>query len=97
MHVIIHLVKNNEPAEKTRLPDRIGSMIFWKRGKKWIVGIALLIPAALALNIVIYLVWPDVSRLQKERPGKTSFMEYRERQWKREGIEKKDQPAMGAA
>ncbi len=64
-------------------------MIFWKRGKKWIAGIALLIAAALALNIVIYLVWPDVSRLQKERPGKTSFMDYRERQWKREGTKKK--------
>lgn len=28
---------------------------------------------------------PDVSKLKKENPGKTSFMEYREREWKREG------------
>jgi monofunctional biosynthetic peptidoglycan transglycosylase len=41
------------------------------------------------MNMAIYIVWPDVSRLQKERPGKTSFMDYRERQWKREGAKKK--------
>jgi monofunctional biosynthetic peptidoglycan transglycosylase len=57
--------------------------------KKWSAGVAILIAAALALNIAIYLVWPDVSRLQKERSGKTSFMAYRERQWKREGAKKK--------
>jgi len=28
---------------------------------------------------------PDVSRLKKENPQKTSFMEYRENEWKREG------------
>lgn len=28
---------------------------------------------------------PDVSRLKKENPPKTSFMEYRENEWKREG------------
>ena len=28
---------------------------------------------------------PDVSRLKKENPKKTSFMEYRENEWKREG------------
>jgi monofunctional biosynthetic peptidoglycan transglycosylase len=57
-------------------------------GKKWMAGGAILIAVALALNIAIYLLWPDVSRLQKERPGKTSFMAYRERQWKREGVKK---------
>ena len=57
-------------------------------GKKWAAGVAVLIVAALSLNVAVYLVWPDVSRLQKERPGKTSFMTYRERQWKREGVKK---------
>ena len=57
--------------------------------KKWTAGVAILIAAALVMNMAIYLVWPDVSRLQKERPGKTSFMAYRERQWKREGAKKK--------
>jgi monofunctional biosynthetic peptidoglycan transglycosylase len=28
---------------------------------------------------------PDVSRLKRENPKKTSFMEYREREWRREG------------
>ncbi len=56
-------------------------------GKKWAAGVAVLI-AALSLNVAVYLVWPDVSRLQKERPGRTSFMTYRERQWKREGVKK---------
>lgn len=31
------------------------------------------------------LFFPDVSSLKKENPGKTAFMEYREREWKREG------------
>jgi monofunctional glycosyltransferase len=58
-------------------------------GKKWISGIAILIAAALVLNVTVYLVWPDVSRLKRGLPGKTSFMDYRERQWKREGVKKK--------
>jgi monofunctional biosynthetic peptidoglycan transglycosylase len=60
-----------------------------KMVKRWTAGIAILIAAALVFNIAIYLVWPDVSRLKKGLPGKTSFMAYRERQWKREGVKKK--------
>jgi len=56
--------------------------------KKWSIGIAVLIAAGLLSNIVFYFVYPDVSRLRKERPGKTSFMEYRERQWQREGVKR---------
>jgi len=56
--------------------------------RQWSAGIAILLAAGLILNIVFYLVYPDVSRLNKERPGKTSFMEYRERQWQREGVHK---------
>ena len=56
--------------------------------KKWSIGIAILIAAGLLSNIAFYLVYPDVSRLKKERPGKTSFMEYRERQWQREGVQR---------
>ncbi len=58
-------------------------------GKKLASGVAILIAAALVLNMAIYLVWPDITRLKKERPGKTSFMAYREREWKREGVKKK--------
>lgn len=32
-----------------------------------------------------YLVFPDVSSLKKNNPKKTSFMEYRENQWKNQG------------
>ncbi len=32
-----------------------------------------------------YLVFPDVSSLKKKNPKKTSFMEYRENQWKNQG------------
>jgi monofunctional glycosyltransferase len=35
---------------------------------------------------ILYLFFvPDVSKLKKENPKKTSFMEYREREWQREG------------
>ena len=47
-----------------------------------------LVPLFLILSggIILYLVmFPDVGRLKTENPGKTSFMEYREREWQREG------------
>ncbi|MBI5101425.1 MAG: monofunctional biosynthetic peptidoglycan transglycosylase [Nitrospirae bacterium] len=46
-----------------------------------------LIVAALFLAgfIVFNLVYPDVSTLKKENPKKTAFMEYREKEWKKEG------------
>ena len=47
-----------------------------------------LFPLFLILSggIIFYLVmFPNVGRLKTENPGKTSFMEYREREWEREG------------
>jgi monofunctional biosynthetic peptidoglycan transglycosylase len=39
-----------------------------------------------AVLIVLYLILvPDVSRLKKENPKKTSFMEYREKEWQGKG------------
>ncbi|MBA4391270.1 MAG: monofunctional biosynthetic peptidoglycan transglycosylase [Syntrophus sp. (in: bacteria)] len=35
--------------------------------------------------VVFYFVYPDVSKLKKENPRKTSFMEYREAQWQSKG------------
>ena len=32
-----------------------------------------------------YLVYPDVSKLKKQNPGKTSFMEYRENEYSTKG------------
>jgi monofunctional biosynthetic peptidoglycan transglycosylase len=40
----------------------------------------------IAAGLTLYLFFvPDVSRLKKENPKKTSFMEYREREWRRQG------------
>ncbi|RPI37684.1 MAG: monofunctional biosynthetic peptidoglycan transglycosylase [Nitrospiraceae bacterium] len=39
----------------------------------------------LSIFIVFQFVYPDVSHLKKKNPGKTSFMTYRETEWKREG------------
>lgn len=49
--------------------------------------------AALSLFIVVdvgrYLFFPDISRLQKEKPIPTAFMQHRMQQWEDEGQEKK--------
>lgn len=37
------------------------------------------------LFVVFQFVYPDVSELKKKNPGKTSFMAFREKEWKREG------------
>lgn len=37
------------------------------------------------LAITFYSIFPDISRLKKENPGKTSFMKYREREWMEKG------------
>jgi monofunctional biosynthetic peptidoglycan transglycosylase len=36
-----------------------------------------------------YIFYPSVSDLNKKRPGKTAFMEYREKIWKEKGIKRK--------
>ncbi len=58
-------------------------------GKRWAAFIVILISVVFISPIVVYLVHPNVSRLKQERPTKTAFMEYRERQWQREGIRKR--------
>jgi monofunctional biosynthetic peptidoglycan transglycosylase len=40
---------------------------------------------SLIVGIGFYMAYPDVSRLKKENPKKTSFMEYREEEWKKRG------------
>ncbi|MCX5818323.1 MAG: monofunctional biosynthetic peptidoglycan transglycosylase [Deltaproteobacteria bacterium] len=56
--------------------------------KKWIWRAAIVLAAALLLNIAFYLVYPDISRLKREHPAKTAFMAYRERQWEQAGLHK---------
>lgn len=44
-----------------------------------------LVLLSLIAGIGFYTVYPDVSRLKKENPKKTSFIEYREEEWKKRG------------
>ncbi|NPU83578.1 MAG: monofunctional biosynthetic peptidoglycan transglycosylase [Syntrophaceae bacterium] len=56
-----------------------------KRNRKWI-WLLLAIPVVwMTGSIGLSFVWPDVSKLRKTNPVKTSFMEYREDEWKSEG------------
>lgn len=57
-----------------------------KRSFRRILPAALLAcGAAVLLSIVYYFFFPDVAKLRKSNPGKTSFMEYREAEWKEAG------------
>ncbi|HVN71083.1 MAG TPA: monofunctional biosynthetic peptidoglycan transglycosylase [Desulfomonilia bacterium] len=56
--------------------------------KKTIVYASVTIAALIIFDIALYFVYPDVSALKKENPGKTGFMEYREREWAIKGVRK---------
>ncbi len=59
------------------------------RLKKIVLYVAAVVFAAILLNICYYLVFPDVSKLKKVNPRKTSFMEYREKEWQAQGKKRK--------
>jgi monofunctional biosynthetic peptidoglycan transglycosylase len=61
-------------------------MRHWK--KIILVGLLSMI-MYVAIDVGRYMVYPDVSDLVKKRPGKTAFMEYREKSWQEKGIRKK--------
>ena len=68
--------------------------IFSRYTRKQILsGAAIFLIVAFVLNIAYYLVFPDVSKLRKTNPKKTSFMEYREKEWKKQGKKRKIQHA----
>ena len=46
---------------------------------------AIALPALLLFVAGLSLVYPDVSKLKKENPRKTAFMEYREKEWRQQG------------
>ncbi|MEW6584372.1 MAG: monofunctional biosynthetic peptidoglycan transglycosylase [Nitrospirota bacterium] len=56
-----------------------------KRKKSFGNKIVLILILVLMSPFVYSLFVPDISRLKKENPKKTSFMEYREKEWKRDG------------
>lgn len=47
--------------------------------------VILVLSAVFILSIALYFVYPNVSKLKRENPQKTAFMEYREKQWKEDG------------
>ncbi len=53
--------------------------------KKIILVIIIFAFTGAAASIGYYFIFPDVSRLKKENPKKTSFMEYREKEWQQQG------------
>ncbi|MEN6319037.1 MAG: monofunctional biosynthetic peptidoglycan transglycosylase [Syntrophaceae bacterium] len=57
--------------------------------KKFFKILIVILASALCLSIGMYFIYPDVSKLKKTYPKKTAFMEYREEEWEREGINKK--------
>jgi monofunctional biosynthetic peptidoglycan transglycosylase len=56
-----------------------------KRKKSFLACLVFVLFIALACFAGFNMVYPDVSDLKKEKPKKTAFMKYREREWEREG------------
>ncbi|HON60022.1 MAG TPA: monofunctional biosynthetic peptidoglycan transglycosylase [Smithella sp.] len=57
--------------------------------KKIIKFAAILLGVYLIFDVGRYFFYPNISDLQKNRPAKTAFMEYREKTWEKKGINKK--------
>jgi monofunctional biosynthetic peptidoglycan transglycosylase len=55
---------------------------------KWIKWAAIIAILAVAADILVTFVYPDVSILKKHNPSTTAFMEYRKKQWAEEGLHK---------
>ena len=53
--------------------------------KSYFNAIIVFIILAILMTAGFCFIYPDVSKLKKENPLKTSFMEYREKEWKRQG------------
>jgi monofunctional glycosyltransferase len=52
---------------------------------RFIKSILLIAICLLLAGTAFYFVYPDVGKLKKGNPGKTSFMEYREAEWQKKG------------
>jgi monofunctional glycosyltransferase len=83
-------IRNNEVCFR-EIKQFDKATLFEKRKvlRKWLRNAAILLAAAFFMNIAFYLVYPDVSRLKRERPAKTAFMEYRECQWQEANVHKR--------
>ncbi len=56
-----------------------------KNIKTWLVKLLLLAITVMLASIAYYFFFPDVTALRKGNIKKTSFMEYREKEWQQEG------------
>ena len=52
---------------------------------KLLKGLLILLLLCALAGTAFFAVYPDMSRLRRVNPGKTAFMEYREREWRSEG------------
>ncbi|HPV48563.1 MAG TPA: monofunctional biosynthetic peptidoglycan transglycosylase [Smithellaceae bacterium] len=57
--------------------------------KTTILCLLIALPVFLLVDIGRYFFYPDVSLLKNNRPGKTAFMEHREKVWRSKNIKKK--------
>lgn len=57
--------------------------------KKYFFFPVLVITLILLVDISVYFVYPDVSALKKAHLKETAFMEYRKKQWEKDGADKK--------
>jgi monofunctional glycosyltransferase len=73
------------PDPPPRGPVRSFRVNWSMKKKKWVWVLLAVSLLWLVGSVGISFVWPDVSRLRTANPAKTSFMEYREQEWKREG------------
>jgi len=73
----------NNPLRKIdSLTSKAIPMMMKIKQSKWLfLGFVLFI----LLPLLSFLLMPNVSRLKKQTPKKTAFMEYREREWKEKG------------
>jgi monofunctional glycosyltransferase len=63
---------------------------FIMRSLRRIISIILVLGlTCFIIDVGRYFIYPDVSYLKKNYPGKTAFMEYREKVWREKGIKKK--------
>jgi len=56
-----------------------------KFAKNYFKAIIVFIILTILMGVGFYFIFPDISNFKKENPKKTSFMEYREEEWKKQG------------
>lgn len=76
---------SGKPGRASAPRGRPASAPSLARAGKLLLWLAALLLLAGAVDVGRWFVWPDVTALATQNPGKTAFMRYREAQWEREG------------